>query len=217
MIKLFNKYIKELQIQNTCKKYNIENYTINKDGSIDVDGSVNLYDKGLTKLPLKFNRVNGDFWCSENYLTTLEGCPNEVGGTFHCAINKLITLKGCPKIVGGHFTCYNNHLTSLLYGPERVGDSLNCSNNKLLSLVGIPQIIRGNFYINNTSISIIDISIDIRGRIYLNDTNFDDKIKSLSQEKLKILFEHGVDYNIFDKDGNVNDFRLERLFKDFGV
>ncbi len=37
---------------------NIRNYTINPDGSIDVDEDVWLYDKGLTKLPLKFNKVN---------------------------------------------------------------------------------------------------------------------------------------------------------------
>ncbi len=31
-----------------------------------------LYDKGLTKLPLKFNKVNGYFDCSYNKLTSLE-------------------------------------------------------------------------------------------------------------------------------------------------
>ncbi len=39
----------------------------------------------------------------------------------------------------------------------------------------------------------------------------------LPQEKLKILFEHGVDYEIFRSDGTTNFNRLERLFKDFNI
>ncbi len=35
--------------------------------------NVNLCNKKLTKLPLKFNKVNGYFDCSSNNLTTLEG------------------------------------------------------------------------------------------------------------------------------------------------
>ena len=42
-------------------------------------------------------------------------------------------------------------------------------------------------------------------------------IIELPQDKLKILFEHGVDYVVFKKDGLVNDSRLERLFKDFNI
>ena len=42
-----------------CKKYGITNYTINGDGSIDVNGNVNLIGYGLTELPLRFNRVGG--------------------------------------------------------------------------------------------------------------------------------------------------------------
>ena len=32
----------EQKIHDICKVYNINNYTINSDGSIDVDGNVNL-------------------------------------------------------------------------------------------------------------------------------------------------------------------------------
>ena len=42
-----------------CKRYRIKNYTVNSDGSIDVDGNVYLDNRKLTKLPLKFNKVNG--------------------------------------------------------------------------------------------------------------------------------------------------------------
>ena len=52
------KYLKLFEafedINEICKKYNIKNYTINQDVSIDVNGYVDLYNIGLTKLPLKF-------------------------------------------------------------------------------------------------------------------------------------------------------------------
>ena len=41
-------------IKSICEKYRITNYTINSDGSIDVDGDVDLSEKRITKLPLKF-------------------------------------------------------------------------------------------------------------------------------------------------------------------
>jgi hypothetical protein len=62
-IKLFESFE---DIDSICKKYNIKNYTINPDGSVDVDGDVNLYGDGLVKLPLKFGRVSGDFDCCDN-------------------------------------------------------------------------------------------------------------------------------------------------------
>ena len=48
------------------EKYKIENYTINEDGSIDVNGDVHFYEYGLTELPINFNKVTGTFDCSNN-------------------------------------------------------------------------------------------------------------------------------------------------------
>ena len=94
-----------------CKKYKITNYTINSDGSIDVNGDVDLSEKGLTELPLVFNRVNGYFNCSYNKLTTLEGCPKWIGGWFSCHDNQLTSLEFSPDYVGGYFSCIWNKLT----------------------------------------------------------------------------------------------------------
>ena len=70
------------------KQYIKGTYTINADGSIDVQGNVYLSDKELTELPLTFGKVSGDFSCSYNQLTSLEGAPKEVGGDFNCSDNK---------------------------------------------------------------------------------------------------------------------------------
>ena len=46
------------EIQKICQEYGIENYTINTDGSIDVDGDVSLKYKELTKLSVKFRNAS---------------------------------------------------------------------------------------------------------------------------------------------------------------
>ena len=135
----------EFHIRETCRYYSIGGYTINKDGSIDVDGSINLQKHEFSKLPLKFRNVNGDFYCSDNKLITLEGCPKKVGGSFGCCNNKLITLEGCPETVGDSFNCYNNKLTSLKGCPEIVNGHFRCFNNQLTSLNGCPKNVGGNF------------------------------------------------------------------------
>jgi hypothetical protein len=94
-----------------CEKYNITNYTINDDGSIDVNGNVDLYYIELTELPLIFNKVTGYFDCGRNNLTSLKGSPVWVGGNFNCNYNRLPSLEFSPDYVGGWFDCCDNLLT----------------------------------------------------------------------------------------------------------
>jgi hypothetical protein len=78
------KYLKLFEnfddIDSICRKYGINNYIINEDGSIDVNDDVYLDYKELIKLPLKFRNVTGHFYCQNNQLTSLEGSPKSVGG-----------------------------------------------------------------------------------------------------------------------------------------
>jgi len=57
----------------------------------------------ITKIPFKFGKVSGDFYCSDNQLTTLKGVPQNVGGDFYCSYNQLTTVEGAPQNVGGNF------------------------------------------------------------------------------------------------------------------
>jgi hypothetical protein len=111
----------ESKIHQICKRYNIENYTINTDGSIDVDGDVDLSNKSLIKIPIKFRKVSGNFHCYHNKLTSLIGCPEYVGDNFLCHDNKLTSLEGISK--------YTNYL--------------NCDYNEIWSFKGIPDSFRG--------------------------------------------------------------------------
>ena len=91
-----------------CEEMEIQNYTINSQGEIDVNGNVNLNNKNLKELPYKFGRVDGYFDISNNpNLTSLKNCPDKiVGDYFSCSeCTKLDSLEGCPKEVGWNFYC----------------------------------------------------------------------------------------------------------------
>jgi len=95
------------EVIEVCERYRIKNYTINDDLSIDVNDNVRLCDEGLEYLPLKFNYVSGYFFCSDNELKTLEGCPQTVGGTFYCPNNELKDLENFPEVSGNVYITEN--------------------------------------------------------------------------------------------------------------
>ena len=198
MIKLFENYN---EIAEICKKYDIRNWTLNGDGSIDVssapqidvDNSVSLHGNDLTKLPLKFGRVSGYFDCSGNYLTTLEGAPNwvgdsfycnrnrlttlnkaprEVGESFFCQDNKLTSLEGAPNWLGGGFYCCRNNLTTLEGAPNLVGAYFDCKNNYLMNLEGAPKEVRGYFNCDyNNLTSLEGAPREVCGDIFFKKNN----------------------------------------------
>ena len=144
-IKVYESFRTEQEVIDLCSEYGIENYQIRDDGSIDVDGDVDLssiFGYGyLKQLPLTFNEVMEDFDCGGNNLTTLEGCPKEIHGDFACSRNKLTSLEHSPKIVGKNFYCgYNDNLTSL-EGLDNtyIDGELYVNNTKLYSLKGFPK------------------------------------------------------------------------------
>ena len=107
-------------IDEICKKYKISDYTINTDESIDVNENVCISNKYLTKLPLKFNKIDGYFDCSENELTSLEGSPVEINGNFYCSNNELTSFEYAPKIIRGSFDCDCNNIKTFEYFPSYV-------------------------------------------------------------------------------------------------
>jgi len=210
--------INEDEIHSICNKYNIENYTINSDGTIDVDGDVNLHNKGLTKLPLHFNRVSGDFNCYKNKLTDLEG-PQSVGGDFYCYGNKLTSLEGAPKSVGGDFLCFDNQLTSLEGAPKNLDGGFDCSDNKLTSLKGAPQSIGGDFwYHDNKLTSLEGLEFKSFKRINLQNNPINEIVKDwINNDNSEDLIEYFVDMGIIQEGGDKPKLimmRLEAFYED---
>jgi hypothetical protein len=117
------------EIIELCNKYSIRNYTIGKDIDgyyVDVIGDVRLSCFGLISIPIRFNYVSDGFYCYNNELTSLEGCPKYVGGIFDCDHNQLQSLKGGPISVGSNFYCDGNNLLSVEYSPIRLGGIISC-------------------------------------------------------------------------------------------
>ena len=122
-MKNLNKYINEAwggvkkstnnaEIEAWCKVNNIENYTINSKGEIDVDGEVFIDSKNFNdiELPYKFGKVNGNFKLYIiTKLTSLKNCPDIVTNDFSCmGCSQLDSLEGCPKEVGRDFYWFRN-------------------------------------------------------------------------------------------------------------
>ena len=128
------KYLKLFEsfedIEEICKQYNISNYIINPDGSIDTN-DVYLYSKKLTKLPLKFNKINGYFDCCNNELISLEGSPKEINGDFYCHNNKLTSFGYVPRIIRGNFSCNRNNIKTFEYFPSFVRCGFFCWGNPI--------------------------------------------------------------------------------------
>jgi hypothetical protein len=121
-------------IDSICDQYGIENYTIDN-GLVNVNGDVNLSGERLTKLPVRFGIVTGNFDCKGNGLTDLNGSPNIVHGDFYCMYNQLTTLEGSPNIVHGNFWCEDNeNLTSLKGAPDLIGGVFNCIGSPIYSI-----------------------------------------------------------------------------------
>jgi hypothetical protein len=192
-LKLFESYT-ESDVAEICKKYGIENWYINSEGLVDVDGDVFLYRDNLIELPLIFGHVSGNFFCADNHLTSLEGAPISVGGSFYCSDNYLTSLEGVPISVGGNFSCYGNRLTSLEGGPKSVGGDFYCWGNKLTSLIFAPEEVEGVITILPNPISHIPE-------------------KYLTREYLQFIVKEQPDWRLYDKNGVMRLDRLEEMIE----
>jgi len=205
------KYIKGFNESNNkkidviCKKYDIKNYRINDDNSVNVYGSVSLFDYGLEELPLEFNMVTGFFNCSNNKLTTLKNAPKHVTGNFICAHNKLESLEDAPEYIGGYFNCSNNKLKSLEHSPKEIGGSFYCNVNKLVDLKGCTDKINSDFNCSNNNIFTFKYMPHIEGS-FIYEKNPIAFIYECYIENLSSI-EHFNEFRIIDG----NDLYLNRL------
>ena len=78
----------------------------------------------------------GDFYCTNNMITSLEGSPEKIDGEFNCSYNKLTTLEYCPKEVG-LFRVESNPLIDLVDIPEKINKFLSCRYTPICSIFNI--------------------------------------------------------------------------------
>lgn len=152
-------------------------------------GNVVLTDKkdekgnALTRIPIKFDKVLGNFICKNMDLISLENAPNTVTGNFDCSNNYLKNLVGGPKNVYGTYYAMNCELLSLK-GVFTV-KNIDVSNNKLVNLDSEPSsneqpnlFISGDGNFSNNLINNLISNIDIHGEFnlsknYINEDSFE--------------------------------------------
>jgi hypothetical protein len=202
------------EVIQVCEKYEIENYTINDDLSIDVDGDVRLDSKNLEYLPLRFNYVSGGFYCRRNILVSLEGSPQTVGGDFDCQGNGLKTLKGCPQTVGGNFSCSWNDLKTLKGCPSVVNGNFNCFGNELKSLEGCPSVVNGNFNCSHNKLADLEHFPEVSGNIDIRHNTVNLLVYTFIKKADSFMIEDFIDYEIVRNRDTVMLDRLQTFIRD---
>jgi hypothetical protein len=178
--RLFSRFYLSIEkdIKSIIHEYGIviDSYFINEDGSIDVDGNVRFRKNSdsLLELPLKFNKISGDFDCSRLGLVTLNGSPIEVGGTFDCSYNQLTSLEFAPK--KAYRLVFDDTIKSLYT------DGLNCNFKEveLLYRAIIPKIGLPNLITKNA----IHVATIIAYQSYYNIWNGDESLNVANFEGL---------------------------------
>ena len=179
------------EINKICKVYDIEDYSIDNNGLVNVNGNVILSLEEETEIPISFGKVTGNFNCSDGKLKTLKNSPLHVGGDFDCTFNNISSLVGGPEYVGGSFDASGNSLKNIKYLPKAIKGDLWLEFNGIKSLQLDFDINIQNVYIDRDNLPLklrnekVDISVFLKYQnyyqiwnngktgAYLNEANFD--------------------------------------------
>jgi len=124
----------KMEVLNKILPYIVVNnnttYNVNDDLSIDIHGSVQfkthykerdyIRKVKFDKLPVKFNKIYGDFYASDIGINTLEGFPEYIDGDLHIDQNNLYDLKYLPKVITGKIYCNDNPNLYSLEGCDNI-------------------------------------------------------------------------------------------------
>jgi len=118
-----------------------DDYRIYDNLSVDVFCDVDMSQRGLTEIPIKFNLIAGNFDCSMNKLKNVINSPDTIFGYFDCSFNDIYSLIGGPTSVRDGYYCSDNLLENLYGFPTKCGIVFDCSSNNIKTMKGCPEII----------------------------------------------------------------------------
>ncbi len=174
----------------------IDDFIITEDEKgymVNVLGNVRLYGMELTKIPLRFGEVNGDFLLYNNQLTTLEGSPTIVNGVMDCFNNRIDSLEHAPIYIGGHFLCQGNLLINLEYSPLSVGGYISFKQNLLRDVRGCTKRLSGN----DNGINLGEnSSLDVHHIHHLFELGYDAKTVRIPRRNVASIYRKWVIENI---------------------
>ncbi len=103
---------KEL-IELFCEEFNIKNYYINENYSINVYQNVVLDNFIGDELPIKFNKVIGYFSCNKSNIKSFKNFPNFIEENIYLQGNIIENFHGFPKKVKGRIFLWGSTIKSL--------------------------------------------------------------------------------------------------------
>ena len=127
----------------------IRGCTVNPDGGIYKNGSVDLIYFQGEKLPVQFERVSEDFIANNVPLRSLIGFPIHVGRDLHLEHTPILSLEGIPQTIGGDIFLTGIKLRSLSGIDKRIkrmGGSVLIDKDMthllgLLAIEGLEQVV----------------------------------------------------------------------------
>ena len=158
-------------IANWLTTHGVSSYTINSDGSVDVNGDLDLAGCRYNKLPVKFNKVTGDIHITKSSLKTLEGLPKVIEGDFELYGVDLDNLANGPSLVKGSLNLEQAKIGSWTGSSIReVGGNLNLSSCKSSELKGMPDKVGGDFIVTSgTLATLTGMPAVVGGSVELSD------------------------------------------------
>lgn len=213
------------EIEDRAKSLGIEVDVVWEDGSVDVDGWLEFFNKPLRdyRLPIKFRNVTGSFIIMKTAITTLEGCPEIVGEgpdiegvCFQLnELPYLTSLEGGPHTVYGDYIITHCEMKDLKGAAQLVSGSLALWHSDFTSLEGLPKNIYGILTIQDCRklwdpTGLQDVNIE--DGLYINGSTplsgiaqpfgvETSRIASGSTEYIK-NFIRSLDYNYLVKEGD---------------
>ena len=128
MNKLFIYIETQNEIIDWLDSMGVENYTINNDLTVDVNGEVILSNKNLLEITVQFGVVMGNFSVSNNKkLKSLVGAPKKCEYFYCNGCTSLTSLNGVPEKCKRFYCHVCTSLKSLIGAPEKC-QSFYCYN-----------------------------------------------------------------------------------------
>ena len=151
-LKKFEFRMSDQEIHAICKEYRIKGYDINPDGSISVDRSVRLSSRSLKRIPLVFKEVSGSFYCYDNQLTSLRGCPSARG--IYCFNNQITSFEEIPEFWEGELNIFSNPVDEIFKLFNR---DIRC-----IDLINEFDVIQGNNKVSRDRLEEVFVHLDMK-------------------------------------------------------
>tara|TARA_Y100000389_G_scaffold127220_1_gene124559 strand:- start:1053 stop:1643 length:591 start_codon:yes stop_codon:yes gene_type:complete len=138
-------------IEEVLDQYNVVDYSINNDGSVNLTKDITFFKKNLDKIPFNISKAPRVLDFSFNNISSLEGSPEECDTIFY-AMNNISDLTGVT-ITSRLLSLSNNKIEKINFPKEFKTNELLLNHNNIYELTGIPINFNGKIFLNHNPIA----------------------------------------------------------------